>query len=70
VRGSGCRGQQLPEAAFSYDERNGTGLIWMIWSKLNSLLPGDAALCSHDSQTQTGPGGSLSYVRCQARRKV
>ena len=35
----------------------------MNWSKLNILLPSDAALCSHDSQTETSPGGSLSYLR-------
>jgi len=40
------------------------------WSLLTIFLAHNRALCSHESQTETGPLGSLSYVWREARRKM
>jgi len=45
---------------------------WNEWTDQNwtSCLASDAAWWSDDSLTETSPGGSLSYLRSEARRKV
>jgi len=40
------------------------------WSLLTILLATNGAWCSHESQTETGHGGSLPYVRCKTGRKM